>query len=75
MSVRSSQWHLRMASVKNTVPMFVALDHSNYQSCYHEEARSSSNGSYTAGISGQFYHGVALDEEHEMLINKDMKRS
>ena len=63
-----------MASVKNTVPMFVALITLTTISCYHEEARSSSNGSYTAGISGRFYHGVALDEAHEMLINKDMKR-
>ena len=30
MSVRSSQWNLRLASVKNMVPMFAAFDHPNY---------------------------------------------
>ena len=67
------------------VPMFAALNRPNYHKLLPrhladlfqappEIISALSEGGFTASISGRFYHDVALDEAHEMLINKDMKK-
>ena len=85
MSVRSSQWNLRLASLKNMVPLFAAFDRPNYHKLLPrhsadllqappEIVTALSEGGFTASLSGRFYHDVTLDEAHEILINKDMKK-
>ena len=85
MSARSTKWDLRLASLKNMVPLFAAFDQPNYHKLLPQHianllqtppeiVAALSKGGFTASLSGRFYHDVALDEAHEMLINKDMKK-
>ena len=84
-SIRSSQWDLRLASIKNMVAVFAAFDRPNYHRLLPQHIadlflappsilEALSDGGFTASLSGRFYHDIALDEAHEMLINKDMKK-
>ena len=86
MSVRSTQWDLQLASLKNIVSLFAAFDRPNNHKLLPQHiadllqappeiVAALSEGGFTASLSGRFYHNVALDEAHEMLINKDMKKA
>ena len=84
MAIRSENWELRMASIKLMAPDFTAWDHPCYQKlimqhiediyCMPEELLSYlKEGSFALSITGKATHSVALDEAHEMLINKHVK--
>ena len=85
MAIRSENWHLRMASLKSMAPNFTAFDHPICQrvithhivdvlSMPAELIDYFEKGGFALSISGQTLHSVALDESHEMLINKHVKQ-
>ena len=66
------------------VPLFCAYDRPCYQrlipnhiACVHnypaEIIDSFKKGGFTVKVKGGIGHAVAIDEVHEMLINRDMK--
>ena len=77
-------WGLRTASLKQMCQVFTAFDRLNYIKILpqHFAEVSSlrdvvkdcfSKGGFVCNIRGREIHAVALDEVHEMLINKDIK--
>ena len=85
-SIRTSNWKLRMSSLKNIAPLFTAYDRPCYQrllpdhiadvQCYPEIIlRALEGGAFTVKVSPGLGHAIALDEAHEMCVNKDMKMS
>lgn len=83
-AIRTSDWELRMSSLKRVVPLFCAYDRPCYQrlipnhiACVHnypaEIIDSFKKGGFTVKVKGGIGHAVAIDEAHEMLINRDMK--
>ena len=75
-----------MSSLKNTAPLFTAYDRPCYQrllpdhiidvQCYPETIlRALEGGAFTVKLSPGLGHAIALDEAHEMCVNKDMKMS
>ena len=84
LSIRSEQWELRLASLKMMAPIFHAFDCSNYiniilnhlaeiQCLPPTHLDHFRNGAFVASIKGNTWSSVALDEIHEMCINKDVK--
>ena len=85
-AIRSENWHLRMASVKAMAADFTAFDHPIYQKLISQHivdvlnmpadlVKYFENGGFVLSISGNVLHSVALDESHEMLINKHVKQA
>ncbi len=85
-AIRSENWHLRMASVKSMAADFTAFDHPIYQKLISEHivdvlnmpsdlVKYFENGGFVLSITGNVLHSVALDESHEMLINKHVKQA
>ena len=83
-ALRYRNWELRMGSLKVMAPTFSAFDHSIYQELIPHHLKDMltipSNvvhhlrkGSFSVRLSPTEWHGVALDECHEMRINKDAK--
>ena len=83
-ALRSENWHHRMASLKSMASDFTAFDHPMYQrlitqhivdvlSMPPELIQYLEKGGFALSISGKVLHSVALDESHEMLINKHIK--
>ena len=83
-AIRGGMWALRMASLKEMCPVFTAFDRLNYMKILpqHFAEVSSlpdvvkdcfSKGGFVCNIRGTEMHAVALDEAHEMLVNKDIK--
>jgi hypothetical protein len=79
--VRASNWDLRMFALKIMAPLFTAFDQSYYSKIIpHHLAEYQlfpdhikKNLAFTVSVSGKGGYSVALDEAHEMLINRDMK--
>ena len=85
-AIRSENWDLRMASLKSMAADFTAFDHPVYQklitrhivdvlSMPSELLQYFVKGGFALSISGNVLHSVALDECHEMLINKHVKQA
>ena len=84
LAIRRGDWHLRVACLKETGPLFHAFDRTTCQVLIpqhlgdlcnfpQEVLNSLELGGFVANISGRSMVSVALDEAHEMLINKETK--
>ena len=83
-SMRSGMWNLRMSGIKSMAPLFVEFDRPHYQKLIPNHLRDLAkmprgvmrlleSGAFVCRITGKHMHSVALDEAHEMLVNKDLK--
>ena len=86
LAVRSGNWHLRTSSIRQMAFLFTSFDHTTYQKVLSEHLTDLQtmpqtilamfkHGAFTVSISGREWHSVAVDEAHEMLINKGCKAS
>ena len=86
LAMRSGDWYLRLASVKLMAPVFTAFDHSTYQKVISQHLADIlcmpppilamfQQGAFVVSVCGRTWHSVAIDEAHEMLINKQCKTS
>ena len=84
LAIRMSNWDLRVASLKGMAPLFAAYDRPCYQKlipnhladieCYDDQILQCFRaGGFTAKVKGGLGHAIALDEAHEMCINRDLK--
>ena len=85
-AIRERNWDLRMAAFKSMAPLFHAFDRHNYSRLIPMHISTMNalppyvlehfkNGAFASSIKGTNYATVALDEGHEMLINRDGKMS
>ncbi|XP_065198289.1 uncharacterized protein LOC135829829 [Sycon ciliatum] len=85
-AIRGRDWSCRIAAIKMAAPLFHALDRTTYlrlvprhlahlQSMPPSILRSLQSGCFSVSLNGTYFNSVALDEAHEMKINKDMKMS
>lgn len=83
-SIRGGIWSLRLFGIKQIAPLFAAFDRPHYQKlipCHLHEVLLMPNeiincfesGSFVCSVTGTSSRSVALDEAHEMLVNKDLK--
>ena len=84
LSIHYRNWNLRMGSIKLLAAIFSAFDRPIYQelisrhlkevltmpSCFLHHLKK---GSFSIRLSPTEWHGIALDECHEIKINKDAK--
>ena len=86
LAIRSGDWHLRMASVKQMASVFTAFNHANYLKlisrhltdvlCMPQSILTMfEQGAFVVSITGRAWHSVGIDEAHEMLINRACKMS
>ena len=86
LAIRGGDWQLRMTSLKLMAPIFTAFDHNTYQKLISQHVADVlsmplqiltmfQQGAFVLNISGRSWHSVAIDEGHEMLINKECKGS
>lgn len=84
LSIHYRNWELRTGSIKELAAIFAAFDRPIYQQLVprhiHELLLMPSHiphhlqrGSFSVRLSGSEWHGIAIDECHEMCINKDAK--
>ncbi|KAJ8047412.1 hypothetical protein HOLleu_06401 [Holothuria leucospilota] len=84
MAIRSRNFDLRSASIRQFAPLFHALDRPYYlkfvplhiatlKICPHEILENLQKGAFAVSITGGNTQCVALDEAHEMAINKEVK--
>ena len=83
-SIRSTNWLLRIAAIKLMAPIFSAFDRPTYRKLIpqhladclllpSEVQEHFSCGGFTVSIKGRPWHSIGLDEAHEMLVNRDCK--
>ena len=86
LAIRSGNWNLRVACMKLMAPLFCAFDHMTYKRLIcnhiadlltlpHVTQNCSSEGGFVVSNKGRPWHSVAVDEAHEMRINKSCKTS
>lgn len=86
LAIRSGDWQLRVASMKSMAAVFTAFDHPTYQKVISQHIADIQTmpapiltmfqqGAFVVSVLGRPWHSVAIDESHEMLINKDCKTS
>ena len=84
LALRRGDWRQRTCCLKEVAPLFHAFDRTTYQdlivqhignihSYPQEVVDSLESGGFVANISGNSMMSVALDEAHEMLINRETK--
>ena len=77
-------WKLRLCRVKQIAPLFAAFDRPHHQKllpCHlyevltmpEEVIDNFEKGAFVCSVYRNSMHSVALDEAHEMLVNKDLK--
>ena len=82
--VRSGNWNLRVASLKNMAPLFSVCDFPNYAKLLPEHLADLDlmpddvlvnlrNGGFVCSLKGNAFESQALDETHESTINKEVK--
>ena len=80
-AMRSGKWQLRMSCIKQMGPVFQAFNHHTYSKlisnhiadvlCMNPTVLAMlQQGAFVVNISGRSWHSVAIDEAHEMLINR-----
>ena len=83
LAIRCRNWELRVSALKLMAPIFKAYDRTTYQKLIPNHLAelekfppfilNQLKKGFTVSIQGEMGHAVAIDEAHEMLINKDMK--
>ena len=84
LAMRSNDWNLRIASLKDMAPIFFAFNRSHYQKLISQHLSDLlimptdilaklKAGCFAASITGRPWHSAAIDEAHKMMINKDLK--
>ena len=84
LAVRCHKWKLRVSSLKQMAPLFSAYDRIHYQRLIPHHLADLKTfpskildcfeaGAFSVSLTGVKGHSTALDEAHEMCINKDMK--
>ena len=79
--IRSGIWNLQLYGIKQIGPLFAAFDRPHYQKlipCHlllmpEEVIKNFESAAFICNVTGSSVHSVALDEAHEMLVNKDLK--
>ena len=81
LAVRSGNVNLRAASIKEMAALFFAFNRPHYQKLISQHLSDlltlphaiQQRGYFVVSIKGRQWHSVAIDEAHEMMINKDLK--
>lgn len=84
LAIRCQNWKLRVSSLKKMAPLFAAYDRTTYrrlipnhladiQTYPSQLLQCMQAGAFAVSVTGVRGHSVALDEAHEMCINRDMK--
>lgn len=85
-AIRSGNWELHLSSLKLMAPVFAAFDRTTYRKLIpqhladcllmpKEITNCLQRGGFSVSITGHKWHLVAIDEAHEMLVNKDCKEA
>ena len=83
-AIRTRKWSLRVASIKNLIPLFTAFDRTVYQRILPQHLadllcmpasvlQHFKEGGFTAALTKTPCASVAIDEAQETKINKDCK--
>ena len=84
LAVRTGNWYLRVAALNQMAALFFAFNRPHYQKLIvqhlsdllvmpREILQHLEAGRFVASLTGRPGHHVAIDEAHEMKINKDLK--